>query len=118
MGRRGKLERPTALTLGDLRLDPATRRVFRGDREIELSSKEMSLLEVFLRRPEQVLTRDQLLEHAWDIAFESRSNVVDVYVRYLREDRRPFAPNSCDRARCRLSVTASDSMTTHDPGYA
>ena len=114
LGRRGKLERPTALTLGDLRLDPATRRVFRGDREIELSAKEMSLLEVFLRRPEQVLTRDQLLEHAWDIAFESRSNVVDVYVRYLREKiDRPFARNSLQTVRgVGYRLTASDSMTS------
>ena len=116
LGRRGKVERPTALTLGDLRLDPATRRVFRGDHEIELSRQELALLEVFLRRPEQVLTRDQLLEHAWDIAFESRSNVVDVYVRYLREKiDRPFARNSLQTVRgIGYRLTASESMSAHD----
>jgi len=104
------VERPTALTLGDLSLDPGTRRVFRGDREIELSAKEMALLEVFLRRPEQVLTRDQLLEHAWDIAFESRSNVVDVYVRYLREKiDRPFERTSLQTVSgIGYRLTASD----------
>ncbi len=110
LGRRGKSERPTTLTLGDLCLDPATRRVFRGDREIMLSAKEMALLEVFLRRPEQVLTRDQLLEHAWDMSFESRSNVVDVYVRYLREKiDRPFSRNSLQTVRgIGYRLTASD----------
>jgi two-component system OmpR family response regulator len=114
LGRRGKAERPTQLTLGDLCLDPATRRVFRGDLEIELSAKELALLEVFLRRPEQVLTRDQLLEHAWDVAFESHSNVVDVYVRYLREKiDRPFARNSLQTVRgIGYRLTASDSIVS------
>jgi two-component system, OmpR family, response regulator len=89
--RRGAVDRPTVLTVGDLTLDPATRRVWRGEHEIDLSAKELALLETFMRRPERVLTRDQLLDHAWDIAYENRSNVVDVYVRYLREKiDRPF----------------------------
>ncbi len=116
LGRRGVVERPTALSLGDLHLDPGTRRVFRGDREIELSAKEMALLEVFLRRPEQVLTRDQLLDHAWDVAFESRSNVVDVYVRYLREKiDRPFGRSSLQTVRgIGYRLTASESRPADD----
>jgi two-component system OmpR family response regulator len=100
LARREPVERPTVLAVGDLSLDPATRRVRRGATEIELSARELALLEVFLRRPEQVLTRDQLLEHAWDVAFESRSNVVDVYVRYLREKiDRPFGRTSLQTVR-------------------
>jgi two-component system OmpR family response regulator len=83
--RRGGPERPSELTVGELRLDPASRRVWRGDTEVALSPKEFSLLELFMRRPGEVLTRLQLIEHAWDFAYENRSNVVDVYVRYLRE---------------------------------
>lgn len=98
--RRGLVVRPTLVTIGDLTLDPATRRVWRGEREIALSSKEFALLETFMRRPDQVLTRDQLLEHAWDIAYESRSNVVDVYVRYLREKiDRPFSRRTLETVR-------------------
>jgi len=98
--RRGPVVRPTLVTIGDLTLDPATRRVWRGEREIALSSKEFALLETFMRRPDQVLTRDQLLEHAWDIAYESRSNVVDVYVRYLREKiDRPFSRRTLETVR-------------------
>jgi two-component system OmpR family response regulator len=100
IARRGGVERPTALEVGDLRLDPATRKAWRGDREIELSPKEFALLETFMRRPGQVLTRLQLLEHAWDFAYENRSNVVDVYVRYLREKiDRPFGTSSIETVR-------------------
>ena len=89
--RRGGGERPVVLEVGSLRLDPAAYRVWRGDAEVKLSPKEFALLETFMRRPGQVLSRYQLLEHAWDIAYENRSNVVDVYVRYLREKiDRPF----------------------------
>ena len=91
LARRGTLERPAVLEVGDLRLDPATRRVWRGDAEVELSAKEFALLETFMRRPGRVLSRYDLLEHAWDYEYERRSNVVDVYVRYLREKvDRPF----------------------------
>jgi two-component system, OmpR family, response regulator len=83
--RRGDVERPTELVVGDLRLDPAARRVWRGGTEVQLSPKEFALLETFMRRPGQVLSRLQLLEHAWDFAYDNRSNVVDVYVRYLRQ---------------------------------
>jgi two-component system OmpR family response regulator len=85
LARRGDVERPTELVVGELRLDPASRRVWRGDAEVQLSPKEFALLETFMRRPGQVLSRLQLLEHAWDFAYENRSNVVDVYVRYLRQ---------------------------------
>ena len=98
--RRGPVERPTVLEVGSLRLDPAARRVWRGGTEIELSAKEFALLEVFMRQPGQVLTRLELLERAWDMAYETRSNVVDVYVRYLREKiDRPFGCHSLETVR-------------------
>ncbi len=100
LARRGPAERPVLLEVGDLRLDPATRQVWRGDREISLSAKEFSLLEVFMRRPGEVLSRLQLLEHAWDYGYENRSNVVDVYIRYLREKvDRPFGADSIETVR-------------------
>jgi two-component system, OmpR family, response regulator len=82
--RRGALERRPVLAVGELRLDPRTRQVWRGDEEIDLSAKEFALLETFMRHPGRVLSRFELLEHAWDFAYDNRSNVVDVYVRYLR----------------------------------
>jgi two-component system OmpR family response regulator len=98
--RRGGVERPAELVVGDLRLDPAARRVRRGASEVSLSPKEFALLETFMRRPGQVLSRLQLLEHAWDFAYENRSNVVDVYVRYLREKvDRPFGASSIETVR-------------------
>ncbi len=98
--RRGPLERPAVLAVGDLRLDPATRQVWRGEAEIELSQKEFALLETFMRRPGEVLSRFQLLEHAWDYEYENRSNVIDVYVRYLREKvDRPFGVRSLETVR-------------------
>ncbi len=98
--RRGPLERPAVLAAGDLRLDPATRQVWRGETEIELSQKEFALLETFMRRPGEVLSRFQLLEHAWDYEYENRSNVIDVYVRYLREKvDRPFGARSLETVR-------------------
>jgi two-component system OmpR family response regulator len=98
--RRGSPERPTQLQVDDLCLDPATRQVWRGETEIHLSAKEFALLEAFMRRPGDVLSRDRLLEHAWDYAYEQRSNVVDVYVRYLREKiDRPFGRDSIETVR-------------------
>jgi two-component system OmpR family response regulator len=100
LARRGAAERPVALEVGDLRLDPATRQVWRDGVEIALSGKEFALLETFMRRPGDVLSRVQLLEHAWDYAYESRSNVVDVYVRYLREKvDRPFGRHDLETVR-------------------
>jgi len=98
--RRGAAERPAVLEVGDLRLDPATRRVWRGDTEVALSAKEFAVLEAFMRHPGDVLSRYQLLEHAWDYAYENRSNVVDVYVRYLRDKiDRPFGRSSLETVR-------------------
>ena len=98
--RRAPVERPPVLAVGGLRLDPAAHRAWRGDTELDLSAKEFALLELFMRRPGAVLTRGRLLEGAWDIAFESRSNVVDVYVRYLREKiDRPFGCKSIETVR-------------------
>ena len=98
--RRGSSERPVVLEVGDLRLDPATRQVWRGPMEIKLSAKEFALLETFMRRPGQVLSRYQLLGHAWDYGYENRSNVVDVYVRYLRDKiDRPFGRDSLETVR-------------------
>jgi two-component system OmpR family response regulator len=100
LGRRGPVERPVVLEVGDLRLDPATRRVWRGETEIALSAKEFALLEVFMRRAGEVLSRFALLEHAWDYDYENRSNVVDVYIRYLREKvDRPFGVETIETVR-------------------
>src|SRR5207253_8775624 len=84
LARRGRPERPSVLEVGDLHLDPARREVRRGDVQIDLSAKEFALLEMLMRRPGEVLSRIELVEHAWDIAYELRSNVVDVYMRRLR----------------------------------
>ena len=98
--RRGSGERPVVLEVGDLRLDPATHQVWRGRTEVQLSAKEFALLEAFMRRPGQVLSRLQLIEHAWGYAYENRSNVVDVYVRYLRDKvDRPFERSSIETVR-------------------
>jgi two-component system OmpR family response regulator len=98
--RRGAPERPTVLEAGSLRLDPATRDTYRGEQTIDLSAKEFALLETFMRRPGQVLSRLDLLEHAWDYGYENRSNVVDVYVRYLREKiDRPFGLECIETVR-------------------
>jgi two-component system OmpR family response regulator len=98
--RRGQKERPAVLEVGSLRLDPATRQAWRGDEPIDLSSKEFALLEALMRRPGDVLSRLELLEHAWDFGYENRSNVIDVYVRYLREKvDRPFGLKSIETVR-------------------
>ena len=98
--RRGPVERPTVLDVGDLRLDPSTREVWRGEAEIQLSAREFALLEIFMRRPGQVFTQSRLLEAAWDVGYEQRSNVVEVYVRYLREKiDRPFGLSSIETVR-------------------
>jgi two-component system OmpR family response regulator len=98
--RRTLAERPTVLVAGSLRLDPATQQVWRGDVAIELSAKEFALLETFMRRPGQVLSRQDLLEHTWDGTNGNRSNVVDVYVGYLRAKLdRPFGRRSIETVR-------------------
>ncbi len=98
--RRAPAERPAVVEVGDLRLDPATRRVWRGDVEVKLSAKEFALLETFMRRPGEVLSRFYLLEHCWDLGYENRSNVVDVHIRALREKiDRPFGLESLETVR-------------------
>ena len=98
--RRGAAERPALLTVGDLTLDPATRSTSRGTAAISLSAKEFALLEYFIRHPGQVLSRTRLIEHVWDFAYEGGSNIVDVYVRYLREKiDRPFGTHSLETVR-------------------
>jgi len=98
--RRGRPERPTELEVGDLRLDPAGRRAWRGSSEVGLSAKEFALLETFMRRPGEVLSRFELIEHAWDYEYENRSNVVDSYVRFLRgKIDRPFGVESIETVR-------------------
>lgn len=100
LARRGAVERPPVLEVGGLRLDPAAHRVWRGDEEISLSAKELALLEAFMRHPGEVLSRYNLLERAWDYEYENRSNVVDVYVRYLRRKiDQPFGTDSIETVR-------------------
>jgi two-component system OmpR family response regulator len=98
--RRAAVERPTVVSVGDLHLDPASMRVWRAETDIGLSVKEHALLETFMRRPGQVLDRFQLLEHAWNYEYENRSNIVDVYVKQLREKiDRPFGVESIETVR-------------------
>jgi two-component system, OmpR family, response regulator len=98
--RRAPGERRVVLEVGSLRLDRNARRAWRGDTELELTPKGLALLELFLRRPGTVLSRAELLDGAWDMAFERRSNIVDVYVRYLRDKiDRPFGRSSIETVR-------------------
>lgn len=91
MVRRGAQSRPAVLAVNDLRLDPATRRAWRGEVELNLSTKEFALLDYFMRHGGEVLSRTQILEHVWDYAYDGTSNVVDQYVAYLRRKiDRPF----------------------------
>jgi two-component system OmpR family response regulator len=100
VARRGPVVRAPVLEAGELRLDPAARRAWRRDTEIALTPKEFALLAALMRRPGEALTRFQLLEAAWDDAYENRSNVVDVYVSYLREKvDRPFGAVSIETVR-------------------
>jgi len=97
--RRGAPERPTVLEVDDLRLDPAPRRVWRGDVEVELTAREFSLLEFLLRRRGEVVSKREILEHVWDYDFEGDPNIVEVYVRRLR--------NKLDRPFDRTTITTS-----------
>jgi two-component system OmpR family response regulator len=100
LARRGPVERPPLLQVGDLRLDPAARRVWRGATEIDLGPKEFALLELLMRRAGQAISRLQLLEHGWDHAYENRSNIVDVHVAHLRAKLdRPFGLRSIETVR-------------------
>jgi two-component system OmpR family response regulator len=100
LARRPPVAESAILRVGDLTLDPATHRVRRGETDIDLSVKEVQVLEVFMRRPGDVLSRLQVLEGAWDSGYENRSNVIDVYVRYLREKiDRPFGLETLETVR-------------------
>jgi two-component system, OmpR family, response regulator len=100
IARRPAAERPAELTVGDLRLDPATHQAWRGDVPIDLSAREIGLLETFMRRPGRVLSRGWLLELAWPDGVEERSNVVEVYIGYLRDKvDRPFGVRSIETVR-------------------
>jgi two-component system OmpR family response regulator len=102
--RRAPAERPATLVVGALRLDPAARRAWRGKSELALSAKGFALLEAFMRRPGEVLSRNQLLDAAWDIGYKRRSNIVDVYVRSLREQVGKRAIETVRGAGYRLRV--------------
>ncbi|MEP6560208.1 MAG: response regulator transcription factor [Nakamurella sp.] len=98
--RRGSRARPAVLTAGSLRLDPATRAAWRGEAMLDLSAKEFALLELFLRHPDEVLTRTRILEHVWDFAYDGGSNVVDQYVAYLRRKiDRPYRVEQLETVR-------------------
>jgi two-component system OmpR family response regulator len=98
--RRGARPRPAVLQVGDLRLDPAGRRAWRGQVELQLTAREFSLLDVFMRHPGEVMGRFELLEHVWDDSYENRSNVIEVYVGYLRDKLdRPFGRHSLQTVR-------------------
>jgi two-component system OmpR family response regulator len=98
--RRGQVERPAVLEVGELRLDPARRQAWRGQQRLELSPKEFALLELFLSHPGEVLTRTRILEHVWDFAYDPASNVVDQYVGYLRRKvDRPFGQADLETVR-------------------
>ena len=100
LARRREIERPSILEAGSLRIDPARRRVWRGEQEIEVSSKGFALLEVFMRSPDVVLSRFDLLEGAWDSSYENRSNVIAVHIRQLRERiDKPFGLHSIETVR-------------------
>jgi two-component system OmpR family response regulator len=98
--RREPLERPTELRVGDLVLNPASRSVRRGGRRIALSAKEFALLQELMRRSGETLSRTHLIEHVWDFAYDGGSNVVDVYIRYLRDKvDRPFGRDTIQTDR-------------------
>jgi two-component system OmpR family response regulator len=98
--RRGPSERSPELAVGDLTLDPAARLVKRGGSRVDLTAKEFALLEYLMQRAGEVLSRTRILEHVWDFAYEGDSNVVDVYIRYLRDKvDRPFGRHSIETVR-------------------
>jgi two-component system, OmpR family, response regulator len=100
LARREPSARPTVLEAAGIKLDPAARRVTREGQDVHLSPKEFALLWAFMRHPDEVLSRLQLLESAWDFAYDNRSNVVDQYVRYLRDKvDRPFGKQTIETVR-------------------
>lgn len=98
--RRGGQKRPAVLEIGDLKLDPATHRVWRADQEVRLTGRQFSLLEFLMRRAGEVLSKAEILEHVWDFNFEGDPNIVEVYVRQLRKRiDEPFGVQSLQTVR-------------------
>ena len=106
--RRGAPRRPAVLEVADLRLDPASHRVWRAGRELSLTPREFALLEALMRQPGQVLSKFELLEHVWDDSYENRSNVIEVYVGYLREKLDRGAIETVRGAGYRLRTSHDD----------
>ena len=98
--RRGSSERPTVLEAGDLLLDPGTRRVFRGEAEIDLTAREMALLDFLMRHKGEVVSKRDILDHVWDYDFDGDANIVEVYIRRLRNKLdRPFERDTIETLR-------------------
>jgi DNA-binding response OmpR family regulator len=98
--RRGAGERPAVLEAGDLRFDPGARRAFRGDVEVDLTAREMALLEFMMRRRGEVVSKRDILDHVWDYDFEGDPNIVEVYVGHLRNKLdRPFGRRALETLR-------------------
>ena len=98
--RRGARERPVVLEAGDLRVDPAARRAWRGEAEVELTPRELALVEFLLHRRGEVVSKREILEHVWDYDFEGDSNIVEVYVWHLRSKLdRPFGRDTIQTVR-------------------
>ena len=98
--RRGAQERPVVLEAGDLRYDPASRRVWRSDKEVEMTARELALLEFLLRRKGGAVSKRDILEHVWDYDFEGDLNIIEVYIRHLRNKLdRPFGRHSIETVR-------------------
>ncbi len=122
LARRGDRSLPTTLVVGDLSLDPASKRAWRAGTELQLSPKEFALLEFFLRHPGDVLTRSQIIEAVWDFAYDGTSNVVDQYVKYLRSKvDAPFGRNDLETVRgmgyrLREALPDGPPVRSADPG--
>jgi len=120
LARRGEVERLPLLQVDDLRLDPVAHRAWRGEQEVVLSAKEFLLLATLMRHPGAALTRQQLLDHAWDSEYEAQSNVVDVYIGYLRDKvDRPFGRTNIETVRglgYRLVTRDADATAEKDAG--
>jgi len=98
--RRGVRERPAVLEAGDLRLDPAARRVFRGDAEVSLTARELAVLDFLLRRRDEVVTKAEIIANVWGADFDGDANIVEVYIGHLRSKvDRPFGRESIQTVR-------------------
>jgi two-component system OmpR family response regulator len=117
LARRGPIRHPPVLEVGDLRLDPVAHRAWRGGHELELSAREFLLLAALMRHPGAALTRQQLLDHAWDGERDLQSNVVDVYIGYLREKvDRPFGRSSIETVRGVGYRLVDEDASSPEPG--